>query len=50
MYFEVQRRIGFSSSLHKYMLVPVFSVRTIGAYFSLKTFSNRQGDFRVFCS
>lgn len=50
MYLEEEIKTVFTSSLHKYMLVPVFSVSTTGAYFSLKIFSNRQGNFRVFCS
>lgn len=35
---EVERKTVFGSSLHKNMLVPVFSVSTIGTYLSLKTF------------
>lgn len=38
VYFKVERKTAFSTSLSKYMLVSVLSVNIIGIYFYLMIF------------
>lgn len=50
MYFEVERKTAFGTSLIKCMLVSVLSGNIIATHFSLKIFQNIQGGCWVLSS